>query len=313
MRYSSIADQIRQRTHSAERFADGARQFTLGLAQKVILANTFAITADAAFSEPASTLSTAAAWTGAVCYTFQIYFDFAGYSNMAIGMGRMFGFDLPANFNFPYVAQSLTEFWRRWHMTLSRWLRDYLYIPLGGNRVSRPRMYANLWSVFALCGLWHGAAFAFIAWGVYHGAFLVLERTRFGTWLQRAPRVLRHLYLLLVVTWGWVPFRTESVAEAFSYWGAMLGVVGDGAVAFNMIVPDALSVIFLAGLVAAFWPLSRGLVERMLKSMRAPVVVGPRMTWAGATAAHFGLAVLLLLSAALLAGGSYNPFIYFQF
>jgi len=248
VRYKSVAEQLQSRTHSFEKFSKGAQVFILGLAQKVLLANTFAEVADLAFDAETG-LTAGAAWVGLAAYSFQILFDFAGYSNMAIGMGLMFGFYLPQNFDFPYVSQSLTEFWRRWHMTLSGWFRDYLYIPLGGNRVSPWRTYLNLWIVFILCGLWHGAAVAFIFWGVYHGAILVLERAFLGRWLDAIPRIFRHIYLPLVVAIGWVPFRTENMGDALTYYGALIGgQAGEGAARVSDVIADGMGVIFLIGI-----------------------------------------------------------------
>ncbi len=176
IRYRDIADQLARRIVSIDDFAYGVRRFVIGLAKKVLIANVVAGPADKIFSLPAAELSAAHAWLGIVCYTLQIYFDFSGYSDMAIGLGRMFGFRFPENFRWPYVATSVTAFWRRWHISLSTWFRDYLYIPLGGNRVSPARRYFNLITVFFLCGLWHGASWNFVIWGLWHGAFLVIER-----------------------------------------------------------------------------------------------------------------------------------------
>lgn len=318
VRYKTIAEQLRQRRHSVEGFADGARVFILGLAQKVLLANTFAEVADAAFAvgfEGAvmGELSMAAAWVGLAAYSLQIYFDFAGYSNMAIGMGRMFGFELPRNFNYPYVAESITEFWRRWHITLSQWFRDYVYIPLGGNRVSRLRTYLNLWIVFLLCGLWHGAALTFVFWGAFHGAFLVLERAFLGKWLMAAPRLLRHIYLPLVVGLGWVPFRTNTFGEALSYYAALAGMSDEkGVFTVADLAPKGMVLVFMVGLAAAFWPLCieiAGLVRRRLPVMNDHGV----FLWGRYAALQTGLAILFVACAAALAGGAYNPFIYFRF
>jgi len=315
VRYKSIAEQLQSRTHSFEKFSDGARVFILGLAQKVLLANTFAEVADLAFEAEAG-LTAGAAWAGLAAYSFQILFDFAGYSNMAIGMGLMFGFYLPQNFDFPYTAQSLTEFWRRWHMTLSAWFRDYLYIPLGGNRVSPWRTYMNLWIVFLLCGLWHGAAVAFIFWGAYHGAVLVLERAFLGDWLKRVPRVFRHVYLPLVVAIGWVPFRTEDMGEAVSYYSALLGQqAGQGAARVSDVAADGMGNILVIGIVAAFWPLCVevfGAVRKRLAWMSVDQGTGGLMLVRSA-ATQTALCLLFLVCAASLAGGAYNPFIYFRF
>ncbi len=314
VRYKEIDEQLRQRTHSAEKFASGARLFILGLAQKALLANTFAGAADAAFGAPSeAALSMGAAWLGLAAYSLQIYFDFAGYSNMAIGMGRMFGFELPRNFNFPYAAQSVTEFWRRWHMTLSRWFRDYLYIPLGGNRGSALSTYRNLWIVFLLCGLWHGAAWTFVFWGAWHGAFLVMERAFLSRALAASPRLLRHLYLPLVVALGWVPFRAESFAGAGEYYAALMGVsAGDYETAVRDIAPQGFAAILAVGAIIALWPLARELaaaVSARLPMMRQRVRNGAVRFVAG----QAWLALLFILCAAMLAGGAYNPFIYFRF
>ncbi len=310
VRFQTVAAQIQRREHSYARFADGAGQFVQGLAQKVLLANAFAVPADAAFGADPGMLGAAAAWLGLAAYMLQIYFDFAGYSNMALGLGRMMGFDFPRNFDFPYVSQSVTEFWRRWHMSLSRWFRDYLYIPLGGNRRGRWTTYRNLWIVFLLCGLWHGAALAFVAWGAYHGALLVLERTRFGSWLGAAPRPLRHLYLLLVVMLGWTPFRTEDLGAAWSYYGALLGLHGVDA-AFSEVYAPGLETVFLIGAVVALWPII-GSANRSLSGW-----LGARGGEGGAIAIRYGstaaLGGLLVVCAAELASGAYNPFIYFRF
>src|SRR6185437_3614452 len=176
VRYIEVEDDLYRRRSSFSDLADGMFRFCVGLAKKIVLADQMGVIADRIFELPGNELSTAVAWTGVVCYTLQIYYDFSGYSDMAIGLGRLLGFDFPENFNQPYRSASITEFWRRWHMTLSRWFRDYVYIPLGGNRRGPARTYVNLWIVFALCGLWHGAGLNFLVWGLYHGFLLVAER-----------------------------------------------------------------------------------------------------------------------------------------
>ena len=318
VRYKTIAAQLRERRHSLEMFADGARIFVLGLAQKVLLANTVAEVADEAFRgnalDPAAgALTVAAAWVGLLAYSLQVYFDFAGYSNMAIGMGRMFAFELPQNFNFPYVAQSVTEFWRRWHITLSQWFRDYLYIPLGGNRMSSARTYLNLWIVFLLCGLWHGAALTFVFWGAFHGAFLVVERAFLGERLKRAPRLLRQLYLPLVVALGWVPFRTESFGDMSSYYAALAGLGGtEAARTVSDLMPDGMALFLVIGSIVAVWPLVSELwdaVRRSLPETGNLASVSRLRFWA----LQASLMILFVGCAAALVGGAYNPFIYFRF
>ncbi len=227
IRYKKIAGELHRPRISLERTADGIRIFIIGLAQKVLIANTVSASADAIFALPPDQLSGPLAWIGVVCYTAQIYFDFAGYSNMAIGLAFMIGFTFPINFNYPYVARSMTEFWRRWHISLSSWFRDYVYIPLGGNRLSPIRTYINLAIVFLLCGVWHGAAWTFVIWGAAHGAFLVLERLGLDRLLARLPAALQHGYVMLLVMVTWVFFRSDGVGHAFNHLAAMFGLGAD--------------------------------------------------------------------------------------
>src|SRR6185436_9027443 len=223
IRYRDIAAQLTARVVDLDGFATGVRRFVVGLGKKMLIANIVAVPADRLFALPAGELTAAHAWLAASCYTLQIYFDFSGYSDMAIGLAQLFGFRFKENFNYPYVSQSIQEFWRRWHISLSAWFRDYLYVPLGGNRVAPGRVYLNLVTVFFLCGLWHGASWTFVVWGLYHGAFLVLERLGLAAWLGRMPRALRHVYALLVVMVGWVFFRAESLSAAAGLLQAMAG------------------------------------------------------------------------------------------
>jgi alginate O-acetyltransferase complex protein AlgI len=192
--------------------AYGVRRFIIGLGKKIIIANPLGELADAIFNSPLSEVSQVMAWVGIICYTLQIYFDFSGYSDMAVGLARLFGFKFPENFNYPYISRSIKEFWRRWHMSLSAWFRDYVYIPLGGNRVSIARQYFNLVLVFFLCGLWHGASWNFIIWGAFHGVFLVFERIKFGQkFLNLLPEILQNFYTIFVVMIGWVFFRSVDL------------------------------------------------------------------------------------------------------
>ncbi len=308
VRYKTIAKQLIARRHGARKFAAGVQLFIIGLGQKVLIANVAAGPADRIFALDASELSFAVAWVGAGAYAIQIFFDFAGYSNMAIGLGLMFGFRFPRNFNYPYTAQSVTEFWRRWHITLSQWFRDYVYIPLGGNRQGPWRTYANLTLVFLLCGFWHGAAWTFIIWGAWHGAFLVVERIGLSSLLTRAWRPFRHLYLLLAVTLGWVLFRSESLSDAGVYYVAMFGF-GEGEAALTdprLFVSDGVRNVLLLGAVLAT-PLTERAFNRLRRSLP------PMLRAQGVNAAWAGLFVLLFVSAASIAGGAYNPFIYFRF
>ncbi len=310
VRYADVAAQIIRRVVTRESFAAGVRRFVVGLGKKVLVANALATPADAVFAIPAGDLTPGLAWLGVACYTLQIYFDFSGYSDMAIGLGRMFGFEFLENFNYPYVAGSITEFWRRWHISLSTWFRDYLYIPLGGNRRGPGRTYANLVTVFALCGLWHGARWTFVVWGLYHGGFLVVERLGLGAWLARRWQPLRHAYAILVVMLGWAFFRADTLSHALAILMAMGGAAtGDGVVqSVGLYLNAEVSLALVAGAVAAapVLPAIQAIRGRMaLQGVFTGVVF--------ACAEVAGLALLLVGAAMSLASGTYNPFIYFRF
>ncbi len=315
MRYSDVAAEIRCRETTWGGFASGIDRFVVGLMKKLLLANTFAAVADGAFAIPDGDLIPAIAWLGVVCYSLQIYFDFSGYSDMAIGLGRMFGFTFLENFAHPYAARSVTEFWRRWHISLSTWFRDYVYIPLGGNRHGAWTTGRNLLIVFLLCGLWHGAAWTFVAWGVFHGVFLILERGRFGRGLERLPIAARHAYTLLVVMGGWTLFRSEDFSQALTFGRAMCGLQAGNPLAYppGMYLDGPLAALLALGIVAAT-PAPRTLAarwrefvartpERRREFLRGTTEV-LRSGWHAAALAVAGV---------LLAASSYNPFIYFRF
>jgi alginate O-acetyltransferase complex protein AlgI len=223
IRYHDVCDQLIARTVNVDKFAEGVRRFVTGLGKKMLIANMVAGPADKIFALSTTQMTPELAWLGALCYTLQIYFDFSGYSDMAIGLGLMFGFRFLENFNYPYISQSIREFWQRWHISLSNWFRDYLYIPLGGNRKGEARTCLNLVTVFFLCGLWHGASWTFVFWGLYHGFFLGLERLGFGKLLERIGRPVRHVYTLAVVMVGWVFFRANTFPQAIAMCQAMVG------------------------------------------------------------------------------------------
>ncbi len=229
VRYSEIKDQIssRKKAINADNTISGLYRFSIGLAKKMLIANQIGELADKIFSLPPDSLTMGQAWLGAVAYSFQIYFDFSAYSDMAIGLGLVMGFKLPENFNMPYIARNITDFWRRWHITLSAWMRDYLYIPLGGNRVKRPfRLYLNLWIVFILSGIWHGAAWTFLIWGIYHGLFLVLDRIFLKQFSNRIPKVVSILFTYILLLVGWVIFRADTLQNAFNHIFAMFNFGG---------------------------------------------------------------------------------------
>jgi len=303
IRYRDLAEQLARRTVTLDDFAAGVRRFVVGLAKKILIANVVAGPADRIFAMPPDQLSAAHAWLGVACYTLQIYFDFSGYSDMAIGLGRMFGFRFPENFRWPYVAESVQDFWRRWHISLSTWFRDYLYVPLGGNRASPGRTYVNLVIVFFLCGLWHGAAWTFVVWGLFHGLFLVLERLGVARALTRVPRAVRHTYLLLVVMAGWVFFRADSLAGAAAMLAAMAGFGSAAPTPFAVgwyLTPE-LVLILLAGAIGST-PWTRTLARE-----------GAGGWWALDYARAAAITAMFAASMMQLASRAYNPFIYFRF
>jgi alginate O-acetyltransferase complex protein AlgI len=310
VRFQTIFEELHHRTASLAKFAGGIQIFAIGLAQKVLIADALARPADAVYALPVHDLNAGLAWLGSIAFSFQIYFDFAGYSNMAIGLGLMLGFHLPRNFRTPYASSSIQEFWRRWHMTLSTWFRDYLYIPLGGNRVGPLRVYGNLLLVFLLCGLWHGASFTFVVWGLYHGAFLVAERLGLGAFLRRQWRPLRHLYTLLVVNAGFVIFRADSLAQAGDVLAALVGFGEGDGLAHHVSIhlrPDIVLILCVAavGSMPIFSALGRSL-ERFLPGMsHSPIVRGIVVPAA--------LLLIFLLVGMSLTSGTHNPFIYFRF
>ena len=289
-----------------------------GLAKKVLIANVVAVPAPIKSLRclpMATNLTPGLAWLGALCYTLQIYFDFSGYSDMAVGLGKMFGFEFMENFNYPYISQSIREFWRRWHISLSTWFRDYLYIPLGGNRCSNRRNQMNLLLVFFLCGLWHGASWTFVVWGLYHGFFIVLEHTGFGKLLGRIARPLRHLYVFLVVLVGWVLFRAPTIFDAIAFLGNMAGIasVRVAAMPLESLLTHQVACSIIAGVVCStpLWPWLQRWAARKLGAL--PLALGSAIAQAGAAVHLLLIIALLLISATWLAGGTYNPFIYFRF
>jgi alginate O-acetyltransferase complex protein AlgI len=315
LRWSAIAPQLAARTVTVEGFAGGIRRFAGGLAKKMIIANAVALPADQIFALPAGELTPALAWFGTLCYTVQIYFDFSGYSDMAVGLGKMFGFTFLENFDHPYVSQSVKEFWRRWHISLSGWFRDYLYIPLGGNRCSERRNMLNLVTVFFLCGLWHGASWTFVVWGLYHGVFLVLERTRFGALADRMPRLLRHAYTLAAVMFGWVLFRADSFPRAMAFVKHMIGVAAHGAAAQPLARFVNREVIFALVAGALFSMPAWAWLTTRLTALGSSVPERARLAVAatGMMLECVLVIAVLLISASWLAGSTYNPFIYFRF
>ncbi|WP_431922604.1 MBOAT family O-acyltransferase [Amycolatopsis tucumanensis] len=307
VRYREIADQLPQhRSHRLDDIAAGFPRFALGLCKKAIIADSLSPMVEACFATPGDEMTFAIAWLGAVGYTLQLYFDFSGYSDMAIGLGRMLGFRLPENFARPYSSVTVTEFWRRWHMSLSRWFRDYVYIPLGGNRAGAAKTYRNLCIVFVLTGFWHGANWTFLVWGCYHGLLLIIER-RFG-W-DRTPaavgsRVGRRVLTLVLVVFGWVFFKSADIGHAFTMIGHMLVPDFDG---LTDVVEAALTnqrVVILIAALAIFALPANPVTGPLLESARTRGAVGLRIGVMTAGA---------LYAAILVANGTFSPFLYYQF
>lgn len=306
VRYQTVADQICERSVTLDRFALGTKRFIKGLGKKVIIANSLGLVADQLFAMSYTDLSVSSAWIGAIAYSLQIYFDFSGYSDMAIGLGLMFGFEFLENFNYPYISKSVSEFWRRWHMSLGTWFKDYVYIPLGGNRVSPIKKFRNLMIVWSLTGLWHGASWNFMMWGVYFGLSIVLENAFLGEWLKQLWKPLQHVYLLLIVVLGWVFFRAPDLGQAVNYLKSMFGLSGnalfDSTAAY--FISDYWYMFLLAvclSVPAYQWYCS--LVEKNRSKERFSYHLF-------SSALHMGVFSFTLFQ---LINSSFNPFIYFRF
>jgi len=298
IKYHDVDEQLAVRTHSAEKFASGVCTFMVGLCKKVLLANNIGMLWDIYKAGDFSQMSVLGAWLGALAFTFQIYFDFSGYSDMAIGLGRMLGFEFKINFNYPYISQTITDFWRRWHISLSTWFKEYLYIPLGGNRVSRFRWVINLMIVWAATGIWHGASWNFLLWGVYYGVLLVLEKLFLGKVLDRLPRVIRHIYALVIIIVGWVLFAVED-ASCVTYIGAMFGANGISHLPSDIYYLKSFLPMLII-MVFASTPFITKLYSRMSEKLRSVCTVV--LIIAG-----------LILCTSYLVDATYNPFLYFRF
>jgi alginate O-acetyltransferase complex protein AlgI len=315
VRYRQVAEELVSRTVSREAIAAGIRRFIVGLGKKVLIANTLAVPADRVFDAAPANLGLAAAWIGTLCFSLQIYFDFSGYSDMAIGLGRILGFHFPENFDHPYTSRSVREFWRRWHISLSSWFRDYLYIPLGGSRGSALRTYTNLFTVFLLCGLWHGASWSFVVWGLLHGTFLSLERTGLEDWLRTLWAPIGHVYTLMVVMLAWVFFRADTLTHALTFLKALGGggAFGPGQAVLpqELLQTDVVVALLAAALGSTPWMPAR---YRQVSgdSGTIPLIARPLPPGSAAVRLIFVSAVLAGCAMSL-AAGTHNPFIYFRF
>lgn len=308
VRYTDIAEEIDNRYLGTDEIYSGIKRFIVGLFKKVVIANTLAVTADAIWKVSPDENTIAIAWLGAICYTFQIYFDFSGYSDMAIGLGRMLGFHFCENFNYPYISRSVSEFWRRWHISLSSWFRDYIYIPLGGNR---KHVYLNLGIVFLLTGIWHGAAYQFILWGIWNGFFIIAERLvrnslnikdlKKGKWTD----VVAHIYTMFVVIIGWVLFRSDNIRLGVRYLESMFGRIKDVRPGFQVgWYLDRYTVLILIAAILWCTPFFHWVGIKISMRIRE----GTRAIFE-----NVGLIIMLLYSIIRVVASSYNPFIYFQF
>ena len=304
VRYDDIEAQLKHRRLSLQRLGQGAMYFIIGLAKKTVIANSVGAVFEQISEMPAGSLSVLTAWLGAFSYAFQIYFDFSGYSDMAVGLGKMFGFEFKKNFDYPYISKSVTEFWRRWHISLSTWFREYVYIPLGGNRCSVSRNIFNLMVVWVLTGMWHGAAWNFIAWGVYYGVILVMEKYVWGASLDMLPNPMRHIYTGIMVLVGWVLFFSPSLGYALRYLGAMIGGgtgIVDNQGAFLLFGHWLLYLLAVLGSSSLGMRLVNA-VPRMARSARAQAAVS--------VVIYMGIFVI---SVAFLVTDTFNPFLYFRF
>ena len=306
VKYKNIEKQIQKRRVTVEKFAAGIMRFICGLGKKVLLANAFAKVVDSVYSCSPTDVSRKALWLAAILYMLQIYYDFSGYSDMAIGLGKMFGFDFCENFRQPYLATSVQDFWRRWHISLSSWFRDYVYIPLGGNRCGQKRTYLNLMVVFFLTGLWHGAGITFILWGLYQGLFLILERAWLGRKLEKLPGFVSCMYMLVIEFFGWILFRSESLEMLVSYLKNMFAPHG-GIILVSAYLDKKMLFLILVGIlfcgsIQMLYARMRVRMNGLLKEKGAVTV--PRI---------LGCMLILWLSISALVSNSYNPFIYFRF
>ena len=314
IRYSDIVKQLTERTHSLIKFSHGVERFIIGLGKKVLLANVFAKVADQVFLSDSIELSAPNAWLGIICYTLQIYCDFSGYSDMAIGLGRMFGFRFLENFNFPYMANSIGEFWRRWHISLSSFFRDYVYIPLGGSRVKSSRAYLNLFIVFFLTGFWHGAGWSFIVWGLLHFAFISIERLGFGKLLDKIGSPVANAYTLLVIMFTWILFRADSLNLAFNYWKALFHFHStDEQLNLFLQLIDKELYFAMAIAIPGVFGFYNVLFDVVKKYLKRPFFRFNFIRYSYHVCAASLYVITFVLCSVYLISGTYNPFIYFRF
>lgn len=305
VRYQTIADQINNRKETVDKFAIGLERFILGLGKKVLLANNIGLLWSQIQNTGFDDLTILTAWLGIIAFGFQIYFDFSGYSDMAIGLGKMFGFDFLENFNYPYISTSITEFWRRWHISLGSWFRDYVYIPIGGNRVSKLKVYRNLFVVWFLTGLWHGASWNFVLWGLYFGLIIAVEKAFLLKFINRLWKPIRHVYALLLILIGWVLFSFDNLTDGIEYLKIMFGLGGVPIINNQFVYYLYTNLILIIILIILSTPIIKKKYEMQVKghvNSKLQTIVVPSI-----------LFLILFISTAYLVDSTYNPFLYFRF
>ena len=309
VRYQTVNEQISSRNHSIKKFGTGVNRFIVGLAKKVLISNPLGFMADQIFGTTLLSLSTTTAWLGIIAYGLQVYFDFSGYSDMAIGLGKMFGFDFLENFNYPYISQSASEFWRRWHISLGSWFKDYVYIPLGGSRNGILRTYLNLFAVWFLTGFWHGASWTFIAWGLYYGIIISIEKSFLENILNNILKPIRHIYLLTIVAIGWVFFRSESFSYAFNYIKSMFGMPQSGIIYSETslgYINDYGYLIIISIILAT--PMFKKIIKH-IRSKNINILENGIIYFVEGSC----ICAILLVITLQLVNSTYNPFLYFRF
>lgn len=303
VRYSDVLNEIDNRNESIYLFGEGAELFIIGLAKKVLLANNIGALWKTVKATPIDKLSTFSAWLGIIAFTFQIYFDFSGYSDMALGLGKMFGFNFIENFNYPYISKSVTEFWRRWHISLGSWFREYVYIPLGGNREGRLKQYRNLFIVWFLTGLWHGASWNFVLWGLYFGVLVTLEKIFLLKWLDKKPKFIGHIYTLIIVIVGWVIFEFQDVSQITLFIKTMFGFGGNPVYDSNSIYYLYTNALLFILLGICSTPLIKNMVSKIEMKQKTGFSIAMPVIYM----------FIMFVCTAYLVNESYNPFLYFRF
>lgn len=303
VRYQDIADQLDNRLHSFDKFGEGVKRFVIGLGKKVLIANNIGLLWSSISETQFTNLTTVGAWLGIIAFAFQIYFDFSGYSDMAIGLGKMLGFEFLENFNYPYISKSVTEFWRRWHISLGTWFRDYVYIPMGGNQKGRPIQIRNILVVWFLTGFWHGASWNFVLWGVFYGILLICEKIFLLKWLKKAPSFIGNIYTMLTVLIGWVLFAFEDLGQGLTYIKVLFGG-GTGFISTDTIYQGLSYLPILIICAIASTPILKKLYDKITAKCGMPLQLTTDVVL---------IIILITLSIAYLVSGSYNPFLYFRF